>query len=137
MSEGPLKASCLCGAIKFQITPPLLAFRYCSCGRCRKATGAAHAANMVVPQSQLEWLAGESLTKRFDLPGAKRYAVCFCPRCGTRMPHKISGTDNYLVPAGVLDESPDARPDQVIFWGSRAAWFVETAQLPKHQEYGT
>ena len=136
MSEQPLKASCLCGAVKFEITPPLLAFRYCACARCRKATGAAHAANMVVPQSQLKWLAGESLVKRFDLPGAKRFAVCFCTQCGTRMPHKIAGTENYLVPAGVLDASPDARPDQMIFWGSRAPWFVETAELTKHQEYG-
>ena len=136
MAEHPLKASCLCGSVKFEITPPLVAFRYCACARCRKATGAAHAANMVLPQSQLKWLSGESLVKRFDLPGAKRFAVCFCTQCGTRMPHKIAGTENYLVPAGVLDASPDARPDQMIFWGSRAPWFVETAELVKHAEYG-
>ena len=137
MAEQPLKASCLCGEVRFEITPPLVAFRYCACTRCRKATGAAHAANIVVPQGQLKWLAGESRLKRFDVPGAKRFAVCFCTQCGTRMPHKIAGTENYLVPAGVLDESPAARPDQVIFWGSRAPWFVETTELPKHQEYAS
>ena len=136
MSDDPLKASCLCGSVKFEITPPLVAFRYCACTRCRKATGAAHAANVVLPQSQLKWTAGESLVKRFDLPGAKRFAVCFCTQCGTRMPHKIAGTENYLVPAGVLDDSPAARPDQLIFWGSRAPWFVETTALAKHPEYG-
>jgi len=136
MSDGPLKASCLCGAVKFEITPPLVAFRYCACTRCRKATGAAHAANIVLPQSQLKWAAGESLVKRFDLPGAKRFAVCFCTQCGTRMPHKIAGTENYLVPAGVLDDSPDARPDRLIFWESKAPWFVETTEIAKHPEYG-
>jgi hypothetical protein len=136
MSGQTLTASCLCGAVKLEIATPLLAFRYCACARCRKATGAAHAANMVVPASQLKWLAGEALTKRYDLPGAKRFAVCFCTQCGTRMPHKIAGTENYLVPAGILDASPDARPDQLIFWGSRAPWFVETTELTKHQEYG-
>ena len=136
MSEGSLKASCLCGSVKFEITPPLVAFRYCACTRCRKATGAAHAANIVLPQSQLKWTAGESLVKRFDLPGAKRFAVCFCTQCGTRMPHKIAGTENYLVPAGILDDSPDARPDRLIFWESKAPWFVETTEVAKHQEYG-
>ena len=136
MSEAPLKASCLCGAVKFEITPPLAAFRYCACARCRKATGAAHAANIVVSQSQLKWLAGEALTRRYDLPGAKRFAVCFCTQCGTRVPHKIAGTENYLVPAGVLDASPDARPDRLIFWGSRAPWFVETSGVTKYEEYG-
>src|SRR5688572_33491134 len=137
MSDGSLKASCLCGSVKFEITPPLLAFRYCACARCRKATGAAHAANMVLPQSQLKWTAGESLVKRFDLPGAKRFAVCFCTQCGTRMPHKIAGTENYLVPAGSLDASLAARPEGSIFWGSKAEWYVEPQALPKHQEYGT
>ena len=136
MPEQALKASCLCGSVKFEIAPPLVAFRYCACTRCRKATGAAHAANIVVPQAQLKWTAGESLVKRFDLPGAKRFAVCFCTQCGTRMPHKIATTENYLVPAGVLDDSPAARPDRMIFWESRAPWFLETTEVAKHAEYG-
>jgi len=52
------------------------------------------------------------------------------------VPHKIATTENYLVPAGVLDDIPAARPDRMIFWGSKAPWFVETAQVAKHEEYG-
>lgn len=136
MSKTTLAGSCLCGSVKFEITQPPVAFRYCACTRCRKATGAAHAANLVLPQSQLKWLAGEPLIKRYDLPGAQRFAVSFCTQCGTRVPHKIAGTENYLVPAGVLDASPDARPDRIIFWESRAPWFVETTELAKHEGYG-
>jgi hypothetical protein len=51
------------------------------------------------------------------------------------MPHRIPGTENYLVPAGILDESPETRPEGSIFWGSRAPWFMETQALPKHDEY--
>lgn len=137
MAQEPIAGSCLCGAVRFEITPPVTGFRYCHCSRCRKATGAAHAANIFLPQSQLKWLAGEPLVRRFDLPGAKRFAVCFCTQCGTRMPHKIAGTENYLVPAGSLDASVDARPEGSIFWGSKAEWYVETHELKKHQEYGT
>ncbi len=126
----------MCGSIKFEIAPPSTAFKYCHCTRCRKATGTAHAANVFVPQSQFKWLAGESLIKRFDLPGAKRFAVSFCTQCGTRMPHKSAGNDNMLIPAGVLDAAPDIQPDSSIFWGSKAGWFVETSALPKHEEYG-
>ena len=135
MGEQTLKGSCLCGEVRFEVMPPLSAFRYCYCGRCRKASGAAHAANIVVPQSQLKWTAGESLTRRFDLAGAKRFAVVFCTKCGTRMPHKIPTTDNYLVPAGVLDTSPEARPEHSIFWTSRAEWYVEPSVHPKFDEY--
>jgi hypothetical protein len=78
MSQESLAGSCLCGGVRFEIKPPLAAFRYCHCSRCRKATGTAHAANIFVPATQFTWLAGETQTRKFDLPGAKRFAVCFC-----------------------------------------------------------
>ncbi len=131
-----ITGSCLCGAVRFEVSPPSLMFKYCHCSRCRKATGTAHAANLFVPASQFRWLAGESKLRRFDLPGAKRFAVNFCTECGTRMPHAVPTTENVLIPAGVLDAAPDLRPDSSIFWGSKAAWFVETPALPKHEEYG-
>lgn len=131
-----VQGSCLCGAVKFEITPPSTMFKYCHCTRCRKATGAAHAANIFIPAAQFRWLTGETLLRHFDLPGAKRFAVNFCSQCGTRMPHKVTGTENMLIPAGVLDAAPDLRPDSNIFWGSKAEWYVETPELPKHEAYG-
>ena len=136
MQQESIAGSCLCGAVRFEIKPPLSGFRYCHCSRCQKVTGAAHAANIFLPASQFAWLAGESLTRRFDLPGAKRFAVSFCTQCGTRVPHKIAGTENVLIPAGVLDASPEQHPDSSIFWGSKALWYVEPQELPKHDEYG-
>lgn len=136
MQQQAITGSCLCGAVRFEITPPSTGFRYCHCSRCRKATGAAHAANLFLPERQFRWLSGEALVRRFDLPGAKRFAVSFCTRCGTRMPHRITGTENMLIPVGVLDGKPDIQPDSSIFWGSKAVWFIETQALPKHEEYG-
>jgi hypothetical protein len=135
MSSQTIFGSCLCGSIKFAITPPLAAFRYCHCSRCRKASGSAHAANGFVAEAQFKWLAGESLLKRFDVPDAKRFAVCFCPQCGTRMPHKIKSTENVLIPAGVLDDDPGMRPQNSIFWKSRAAWYVPPQDMPRFDEY--
>lgn len=78
MQQESIAGSCLCGAVRFEIKPPLSAFRYCHCSRCQKTTGAAHAANLFLPESQFTWLVGESLIRHFDLPGAKRFAVSFC-----------------------------------------------------------
>lgn len=136
MAQETIPGSCLCGAVRFEVRPPLPVFRYCHCSRCRKATGAAHAANIFVPKDRLTWLAGESSIRRFDLPGAKRFAVSFCTTCGTRVPHAVAGTENYLVPAGILDASPDERPASSIYWGSRAAWYVEPQAMPRHEESG-
>ncbi len=129
MLSESIPGSCLCGSVKFEVTPPFAAFRYCHCSRCRKASGAAHAANAFLPEKQFRWLAGESLTKRFNLPGAKRFAVAFCSQCGTRVPHKTG--ENMLIPAGLLDGDPGARPEHSIFWKSKAAWYVSPQEMPK------
>lgn len=135
MESDIFSGSCLCGTVRFEIKPPFSAFRYCHCSRCRKASGSAHAANVFVPQSQFGWLAGEASVNRFDLPGAKRFSVWFCSRCGTRVPHKVRERDDYLVPAGILDNDPVRRPEHSIFWGSKAPWYLEPAEIPKHAEY--
>ncbi len=136
MDAMPVTGSCLCGAVRFEIEAPYAAFRYCHCSRCQKASGSAHAANVFVPETQFRWLAGEASVRRFDLPSAKRFAVSFCPQCGTRVPHKVATTANMLIPAGVLDGDPGARPDMSIFWKSKAAWYVAPADMPVHDEYG-
>ena len=135
MKTTAIPGSCLCGAVKFEVSAPFAAFRYCHCSRCQKASGSAHAANIFVPEAQFRWLAGEQSVRRFDLAGTQRFAVAFCPQCGTRVPHKVATTPNILVPAGVLDADPGARPDMSIFWKSRAPWYVAPADMPAHDEY--
>lgn len=135
MSTPAVTGSCLCGAVKFEVVPPFAAFRYCYCSRCRKASGSAHAANAFVPVSQFRWLAGEATLRAFDLPGAKRFGVHFCPTCGTRMPHKVKTTENMLIPAGCFDGDPGARPESSIFWQSRAPWYRPAQDMPCFDEY--
>lgn len=135
MTSGTITGSCLCGSIGFELEPPFAAFRYCHCSRCQKASGSAHASNAFVPTKQFRWTSGENLIKRFDLSGAERFAVCFCPQCGTRMPHAVKSTENMLIPAGVLDVDPGVRPSNSIFWKSQAAWYVPPTELPHVDEY--
>jgi len=134
MSAESVKGSCLCRSVTFEIQGPPSAFRYCHCSRCRKATGSAHAANIFVPEGQFKWLSGETLINHFKVPDAKTYTVYFCTRCGSRVPHRNTERKEFLVPAGLLDGDPEARPQHSIFWDSKAPWFVETPTLPKFPE---
>lgn len=137
MAEAPLAGSCLCGGVKFEVTAPFTAFRYCHCSRCQKASGSAHAANIFVPKAQFAWRAGEALIKKFDLPTAQRFAVWFCTQCGSRVPHQPKGREDMLIPAGLLDNAPAdmPRPENSIFWGSRAKWYVPPGEMPCMNEY--
>ena len=135
MDDKTYAGSCLCGAVRFEFRGPPSAFRYCHCSRCRKATGSAHAANLLIPADQFTWCAGEERVKRYDLPHAQRFAVWFCPECGTRVPHKVRERGDYLVPAGAVDTPLEARPDRNIFWASKAQWCVGPDEIPKRDEY--
>ena len=134
MATDSISGSCLCGSVRITFKAPHSAFRYCHCGRCRKASGSAHASNIFVPEGQVTWSAGENLVKHFKLPGAKTFAVAFCSHCGTRVPHLIQERHEYLIPAGLLDDDPAMRPQHSIFWGSKAPWYVEPQDLPKFTE---
>ena len=128
-----MKGSCLCGSTSYEIRPPFRLFQYCHCSRCRKFTGSAHAANLFVPPEQFRWLGGEECVARFDVPGAKYLTTAFCRQCGSSLPWVVKGGRHVVVPAGTLDEDPGVRPQQSIFWGSRASWCPESGELPKHE----
>ena len=135
MSESTITGTCLCGKIKFEVTPPFTAFRYCHCGRCRKASGSGHAANLLMPRTQFRWLAGQDGIKRYDVPEAQRFSVWFCTECGSRVPHEIRTREDMLIPAGLLDADPQTRPEQNIFWDSKAEWCVDPEALPRFAQY--
>ncbi|PCK07467.1 MAG: aldehyde-activating protein [Alteromonadaceae bacterium] len=126
--------SCLCGQVSLRITPPLKLMQYCHCARCRKVTGSAHASNIYIDKSQLQWVSGEALVKRFEHPDAKYYAAAFCSNCGSSLPWQVKQGDTVVVPAGCLDGKLNIEPKQNIYWDSRACWFKDSGELPKFAE---
>ena len=128
------RGSCLCQRVTYQFHQPEYVFQYCHCSRCRKFTGSAHAANILVKPEQFEWLSGEELVGRFEHPEAKYYATSFCTHCGSSLPWMAQSGGTVVIPAGTLDEDPGIRPRQNIFWDSRAPWCEEVSALPCHAE---
>ena len=109
-------------------------FQYCSCSRCRKFTGSAFAANLLVSPTDFEWLKGEEHLGRYELKEAKHFATSFCTRCGSSLPWLGQTGKAVVVPAGSLDEDPKIRPSQNIFCASRAVWYTDPARLPEYDE---
>lgn len=132
-SQEPVKGSCVCGAVRYEATGPWMAFQYCHCSRCRKASGAAHAANLFVPSERFTWLEGEAHVKRFDLPDAKYWSHTFCDTCGSALPWQSRTGKAFIIPAGTLDEDPGERPARNIYVGSRAPWYVHASGLPEFE----
>lgn len=136
MSESNVvRGSCLCGAVKYEVSPPYQRMLHCHCSRCRKATGTGHATNFIVEPHQLEWLSGEDMITRYDLPTAKSFAKCFCNRCGCPVPRLTRSGKVVVVPMGSLDDVPPFKPTDHIYWDSRAPWGCPSGGLATHAEY--
>lgn len=134
MSAQRAKGSCLCGAVRYEIDDNLGIFQYCHCSRCRKFTGSAFAANLLVRPGDFRWTRGEELVGRYEIPEARHFATAFCRNCGSSLPWLSKSGKAVIVPAGTLDETPAIRPQQNIFCASRASWYTEPDTLPQFDE---
>ncbi len=134
MSEISLSGSCLCGAVRYEITGDDGRFWHCHCQRCRKATGTGHASNVLLKPDKVVWT-GEELLKRYTVPDARAFASVFCGNCGSMMPRVAPDMSIAVVPAGTLDNDPGLRPEARIFQDSRAEWSCDDSRVPGYDTY--
>jgi hypothetical protein len=119
--ETPLQGGCLCGAVRYEITTPLAAARYCHCTHCQRRTGTASSANGVVPRAGFRLLSGREQVRSYEPPtGVPKW---FCSNCGSAV---FSGEpfadEEVVVRLGTLDRDPAIRPEYRQFVDSAAAW---------------
>ncbi len=88
----------------------------------------------MVKPSEFIWLDGEDYVGRFELEGAEEFATSFCRNCGSSLPWLAKSGTVMVIPAGTLDGDPEMRPNQSIYCGSRAVWYIEPSALPEHAE---
>lgn len=134
MPPSKVTGSCLCRKISYEISGNLGIFQYCHCSRCRKFTGSAHAANLLVSPEHFKWLVGEEYVGRFEPKDTKHFATSFCKNCGSSLPWLGKSKKAVVVPAGTLDSDPGIKPLQNVFWGSKAEWYKDASKLIKHEE---
>jgi hypothetical protein len=120
----------LCRSVAYEVELPAKRFVHCHCSRCRKATGTAHASNLIVQAAAFSWISGVDHVRRYDLPTAKSFATNFCTVCGSPLPHHTRSGREVIVPAGSLDDDPQSKPEAHISWSSRASWYEHGDGVP-------
>jgi hypothetical protein len=129
-----IRGSCLCGGVRFEITRFVGPFELCHCSRCRKANGSAFVATLGVKREDFQLVQGYDLIKTFDAPireAPPAYRTHFCGRCGSPVPNPLNDSLWLEVPAGLLDDDPQIRPDRHIFVDVKSPWFNIRDDLPQ------
>ena len=80
MPQLPLTGGCLCGAVRYEVTEPLVSASYCHCTRCQRRTGTAASAQARVAPGALRITQGEELVREFVPEDG--WPKCFCSACG-------------------------------------------------------
>ena len=131
-----IKGSCLCGCVTFEIKGEATPIQKCHAERCRKATGAAYAPELLVPKEGFEWSSGEEYITEYSAPiinSPPVYKRAFCKKCGSPVPVEIEGTEFMMLLAGILDSDPETREFRHAFTGQKACWHEITDVLPLHE----
>jgi hypothetical protein len=125
----PVKGSCLCGGIAFEINGPLSDPLNCHCSMCRKAHGAAFRSRAGVATADFRFLKGEELLKFYESsPGTHRG---FCQICGSPIISRFDFDPGVLgLPMGSLDGDSGIEPRRHVHVSAKAPWHRITDDLP-------
>jgi diamine N-acetyltransferase len=128
VGERPIRGSCLCGAIRFELWGPPLWLTWCHCSRCRKVGGMA---NLTVRAEHFRWVQGEPLVQRHRAEPPFHLVRCFCRACGTYLGEPQSHPKLFPIAASALDDDPGVRPILHEHVAGKAPWYEILDDLPQ------
>ena len=121
MSELPLTGGCLCGAVRFEVTEPLVSSGYCHCTRCQRRTGTAASPGARIAPGSLRVLAGEEQIKAYEPD--QGFAKVFCSACGSALwSRSQEDPEVFSIRLGAFDDDPGIRPTYRQFVAYAAPW---------------
>jgi hypothetical protein len=120
-SSVPLTGGCNCGAVRFEISEPLLGAAYCHCTRCQRRTGTAASPSAAVKPGTFRIVSGEDRIRRWNAGDGTDKV--FCGTCGSHLFSQDPTNPEIInVRMGSFDSDPGLRPTGRVHIASAAAW---------------
>ena len=101
----PLTGGCNCGAVRYEVTEPLVRASYCHCKRCQRRSGTAASAQAHPAPGAFRIVAGEDALRMWKPPdGGEKW---FCGRCGSAIyGSNPSHPESVGIRLGTFDDDP-------------------------------
>jgi hypothetical protein len=123
-----LTGSCLCGAVRVELSGEPYRIGVCHCLDCRKKSGSVFSTWAIYPADAVR-VTGE--TAGHELRGD--YVRHVCPTCTSPIYEVYEGSDEVEVFVGVLDEPNLLAPTYETFTVRRESW-LPPLPLARHYE---
>lgn len=127
-----LRGSCLCGNVEFRISGEIPKIYQCHCSLCRKVSGSASNAALLIEAKGFEWATGENEISSYSTRSG--FKSDFCGTCGSPVPNLTRDGSKYWIPAGLLEESALLEVSVHVYVGSKAGWDVISGDYPHFQK---
>jgi len=122
MTEYPLTGGCNCGAVRYEVTEPLVMASYCHCTRCQRRSGAAASPNAHPTPGSFRVVAGEDRLRSWAPEGGAG-VKWFCGDCGSSVfARNPSHPESVGIRMGTFDADPGIRPSVRQFVAYAAPW---------------
>jgi len=111
--------SCLCEAVRYELTGPLRAIVACHCTQCRKASGhyvaatQAEVADVAVQGDSLTWFRSSEAAERG-----------FCSICGSNLFWRRPGSAYVSIFVGGIDGPTDLRMESQLYTESAGDYYT-------------
>jgi hypothetical protein len=120
---GAIEGSCLCGAVRFEVTEPFVTVSYCHCTSCKKISGGVGTASGRAPTGAIRIVQGQDVLRSYQ--PEEGTAKTFCSVCGSNLFGGGWPRSEYSsVRLSAIDTPLAERPDAHTYVRSVAAWEV-------------
>ena len=116
-----LTGGCLCGTVRFEVTPPTKWCAHCHCSLCRRAHGAAFVTWFGVERSQFGLTQGSDDLQWYQSTSVARRG--FCSRCGSTIFFESERwADEVHIALAHMDGPIDRQPTAHVFFDAHVDW---------------
>lgn len=122
-----MRGSCLCGAVEFEVTPPVRDVLACHCTQCRKTSGHFWAAASV-PHDRFRLVRDDGLRWYRSSPQARRG---FCGECGASLLWQPEGEAQISFAAGAIEGESGLRISEHIYVADKGDYYEISDGLPQ------
>lgn len=130
MASGPIRGSCFCGALRFDITLPTLFCGHCHCSMCRRIHGAGYVTWIAVPREHFALIAGSDRLVRYR--SSDHGTRSFCATCGsTLFCESTHHPDQVDIVLANIEGEIDRVPEMHVYFDDRAPWVHVADGLPR------
>ncbi|MEE9280215.1 MAG: GFA family protein [Myxococcota bacterium] len=126
----PVKGSCLCGTVRFEIELPTLFCGHCHCTMCQRAHGAGYVTWIGVARKNFRMVSGgETLIPYKSSDHGTR---SFCANCGSSLfCESTTHPDHIDIVLANVEGEIDREPAGHWYYSDQAAWTRVNDELPK------